>query len=83
MPIVLPIEFSCDSCGLTIRLPHVPGIVKLPVQATRSLAAMPAGWTLLDDGRVGCPDHQPRLVEPVAAIPDILPPLGVINGGRR
>ena len=82
MPILTPIEFSCDSCGLTIRLPRVPGIMRLPVKIEQGIAGMPPAWSLTEDGRAHCPDHQPRLVQPASPADLGFRDLTAIKGGR-
>lgn len=84
MPILVPMEFVCDTCGLTLRMPMAPGITAadLPARVETRIPRMPPGWTLTDEGKTFCPPHEPkRLVEPVAAS---LEDLGfrVIDGGK-
>lgn len=82
MPILIPIEFLCDTCGLTLRMPLAPGICEgdIPAAVQTNVSAVPSGWTLTKEGRTFCPPHQPkRLVEPVT-----MQDLGfkVLDGGK-
>lgn len=80
--IELVICFRCDTCAVGIESRSVPGINVIPSQGAVNIGKLPVGWSLTPDGQAHCPEHQPRLVEPVGAIPN-LPPLTSIKGGRR
>lgn len=84
MPILVPLEFVCDQCGVTLRMPMAPGITAkdLPARAVTEIPRVPPDWTITDEGRTLCPPHKPQqLVQPVASLRDL--GFKVVDGGRR
>lgn len=84
MPILVPLEFVCDACGVTLRMPMMPGIgaEDLPARVVTEIPRIPPEWTLTKEKQTFCPIHKPeqRLVQPVASLNDL--GFKVIPGGR-
>lgn len=66
--IVIELRYICSTCNITVSCPQraAPG-----AHVEMDIPQPPTGWTATDDGCVHCPAHPPRIVEPVAAMPNL------------
>lgn len=78
--VILALQFICVVCGLKLERPTPLQVAALPVKVDGLIVPPPPpGWTLTQESHAHCPDHPPRLVEPVTVVPNLQP----ISGGRR
>lgn len=75
--IVLALQFRCVACGLALEVPRPIPPGPLPATIERlEIPAPPEGWVRTIDGHMHCPNHPPRRVQPVTAMP------GGLRGGH-